>query len=258
MHHYLSPARARVSYDCYGSGPPLVLVHGSFSDHQTNWEHVRPLLEAAFRVYAIARRGRGQTDVTDNHELEDEVTDVVQLIRSIGEPVFLLGHSYGARVALDAAARIPERVAKLIIYEPPAPSLVTNDAVARLETFAQNGDFDGLAASFFGDTLQVPQADLSALRSSELWPPIVADAPASMHDLRALARHTVKSEALRQVRMPVLLQVGSESPRDFYLTDALCAALADVRVDELEGQAHEGMTTAPALYAESVTRFLAS
>jgi pimeloyl-ACP methyl ester carboxylesterase len=58
--------------------------------------------------------------------------------------------------------------------------------------------------------------------------------------------------------MPVLLQVGSDSPRDFYLTDALSAALADARVDELEGQAHEGMTTAPALYAESVTRFLSS
>lgn len=258
MHHYLSPARARISYANYGSGAPLVLVHGSFSDHETNWEHVRPLLETRFRVYAIARRGRGETDATDDHTLEDEVTDLLQLIESIGEPVFLLGHSYGARVALAAAARAPQQIAKLVVYEPPAPSLVTTDVVKRLESYARNGDFDGLAASFFGDTLQVPSADLATLRAGGLWPPIVADAPASLRDLRALSRHTIESEALRQLRMPVLLQVGSESPRDFYLTDALIAALADARVDELKNQAHEGMTTAPALYAESVRRFLVS
>ncbi len=39
-----------VSYERYGDGPPLVLVHGSFSDHATNWEHVKPLLETRFTV----------------------------------------------------------------------------------------------------------------------------------------------------------------------------------------------------------------
>lgn len=52
------------------------------------------------------------------------------------------------------------------------------------------------------------------------------------------------------------LQVGSESPRHLYVTEALATALPDVRIDELPGQAHEGMTTAPALYAAAVTPFL--
>jgi len=43
----------------------LVLVHGSFSDHKTNWEFVKSLFEKQFTVYAIARRGRGETDATD-------------------------------------------------------------------------------------------------------------------------------------------------------------------------------------------------
>ncbi len=71
--------------------------HGAFSDHRTNWEFVKPLFERQFTVCAIARRGRGETDATEGHSLEDESKDVVAVIQSVGEPVFLLGHSYGAQ-----------------------------------------------------------------------------------------------------------------------------------------------------------------
>jgi pimeloyl-ACP methyl ester carboxylesterase len=62
-------------------------------------------------------------------------------------------------------------------------------------------------------------------------------------------------ERFRELDVPVLLQIGSESPRDLYVTDALAAILPDVRIDVLQGQAHEGMTTAPESYAEAVIRF---
>jgi hypothetical protein len=55
-----------------------------------------------------------------------------------------------------------------------------------------------------------------------------------------------------------MLQIGTESPRDFYVTDALATVLPNVRIEELPGQAHEGMTTAPKMYAEVVSRFLLS
>ena len=61
-----------MSYDKRGSGPPLVLVHGGFSDHETNWAFVMPLLMRQFTVYAVARRGRGETDATEGHGVEDE------------------------------------------------------------------------------------------------------------------------------------------------------------------------------------------
>jgi pimeloyl-ACP methyl ester carboxylesterase len=56
--------------------------------------------------------------------------------------------------------------------------------------------------------------------------------------------------------MPVLLQTGSESPRHLHVTDALAAVLSDARVGILDGQAHEGMTTAPEQYAAAILRFL--
>jgi pimeloyl-ACP methyl ester carboxylesterase len=107
MHTINSDHGVTISYDKHGSGPPLVLVHGAFSDHKTNWEFVLPFFSQRFTVYAIARRGRGETDATKERRLEDEALDAAALIRSIGEPVFLLGHSYGAHVALGAASLVP-------------------------------------------------------------------------------------------------------------------------------------------------------
>ena len=258
MQRIPSPAGATVSYDQYGSGPPLVLVHGAFSDHQTNWAFVKPLFETQFTVYAVARRGRGETDATVGHSLEDESMDVVALIQSVGEPVFLLGHSYGAQTALAAAANVPHRVRKLVLYEAAWPRIIGKEALARLDGLAQAGRWEDLAVTFFRDTLSVPVEELDELRTTELWPPIVADAGASLRDLRALSRYDFKAERFRDLPVPVLLQVGTESPRDLYVTDALAGVLPDVRIEQLPGQTHEGMTTAPEMYAEAVSRFLLS
>ena len=235
-----------------------MLVHGAFSDHLTNWEFVRPLFEKQFTVYAIARRGRGETDATDGHSLDDESQDVVAVVQSIGEPVFLLGHSYGAHTALAAAAALPGRVRKLVLYEPAWPHILGGDALARLEALARAGDWDAVPMTFFRDQLFVPVTELEALKASDLWAPIVGDARASLGDLRALSRYDIDPERFRELRVPVLLQIGTESPRELYATDALAAVLPDVRIEALAGQAHEGMTTAPELYAEAVTRFFLS
>ena len=253
MHRIPAPDGVTVSYETSGSGPPLVLVHGAFSDHRTNWEFVKPLLEGRFAVHTVARRGRGETDPTEGHSLEDEGRDVAAVVRAVGEPVFLLGHSYGAQAALAAAAEVPDRVRTLVLYEPPRPSLLGAEALASLERLARAGDWDAFAVTFFRDLLRVPVAELDGLRASRLWPPIVADAEASLEDLRALSRYDFRAERVRDLRVPVVLQVGTESPRDLYVTDALAAVLPDARVQELPGQAHEGMTTAPEMYAEAVS-----
>src|SRR5688500_18839719 len=156
-----------VSYDRYGAGPPLVLVHGAFSDHQTNWEFVKPIFAKQFTVYAMARRGRGDTDATDGHSLEDESRDVVAAIQSVGAPVFLLGHSYGAHAALAAAASIPHSIRKLVLYEPAWPRLIGKEALARLDALAHAGRWEDLAITFFRDTLFVPVEELENLRTTE-------------------------------------------------------------------------------------------
>jgi pimeloyl-ACP methyl ester carboxylesterase len=258
MHRVRSGAGTTVSYELRGSGPPLVLVHGSFSDHNTNWEFVAPRLQTQFSLYAVARRGRGETGATQGHTIEDEARDIAAVIQQVGGPVFLLGHSHGAQTALAAAALVPEQVRKLVLYEGPWPSLVAPHVMTALEALAEAGDWDGFARRFFANVILVPAAELDEVRATELWPPIVADGEASLGDLRALGRYRFEPERFADLRMPVLLQIGTRSPRDLFVTDALAAVLPDARISELEGQAHEGMTTAPEMYAEAVARFLLS
>jgi pimeloyl-ACP methyl ester carboxylesterase len=209
-----------------------------------------------FTVYAIARRGRGETDATNGHSLEDEVADLVAVLKAVGEPAFLLGHSYGAHCSLAAAAQVPDRVQKLVLYEPAWPTKLPQQAVVPLERLAAKGSWDEFAMAFFRDLLLVPVGELEEVRTTELWPPIIADAPASLGDLRAISRYVFEPERFTRLDVPVLLQIGSESPRDLYVTDAVAAVLPNARIEALPGQAHEGMTTAPDMYARSVINFL--
>jgi pimeloyl-ACP methyl ester carboxylesterase len=251
-----APSGVRVSFKRTGSGPPLVLVHGGFSDHVSNWMYVLPLLRDSFTLYAIARRGRGETDATHGHSVEDEARDVAAVIREIEEPVFLLGHSYGGLVALAAARMVPDRVRRLVLYEAPWPMAFRQELLTRMELFAKDRQWDRVAETFFVDGLSVPQVEVDAVRASSDWPPIVRDAPASLGDLRALLRYRFDPESCRALTMPVLLQIGSESPHALFLTEALATVLPNARVKVLRGQAHEGMTTAPEMYAAAVTAFL--
>jgi pimeloyl-ACP methyl ester carboxylesterase len=256
MERIETPAGIVFSYDRYGNGPPLVLVHGGFSDHATNWQEVRSLLQERFTVYAVARRGRGETTATQGHSLLDEGNDVAAVIRAIAEPVFLLGHSYGAQVALAAAAIAPGRIGKLVLYEPPSPRLASAQTVARFEELAGSEDWDTLVETFLLDVIRVPPEEVAQIRASSFWTVWTADARATLGDMRALAAYVFEPARFRTLTMPVLLLVGSESPREIYVTDAIANVLTDARIVTLEGQAHEGMTMAPAQFVTTIARFL--
>jgi pimeloyl-ACP methyl ester carboxylesterase len=245
-----------VSYEKYGSGPPLVLVHGAFSDHVTNWQECKALLAERFTVYAIARRGRGETTATEGHSVADEAADVVAVLRQIGEPAFLLGHSYGGACSLDASIQYPNGVNRLVLYEAPKPEALTAEATTRMEEFGEAEDWHGMVEYFMLDVLQVPPEEVAEIKTTPFWDIWVVDAKASLNDMRALEKHEFDVEHCREISMPVMLLVGSESPRDLYLTDILAANLPDNRVVILEGTAHEGMTMVPEQFVEKVSEFL--
>lgn len=101
-----------------GSGPPLVLVHGSASSKET-WAFVQPYLAREHTVWAYDRRGRGQSEGGDEgYGLEAEGEDVRAVLDAAGPGAHLLAHSFGAVCALEAVAGGVD-LASLTLYEPP-------------------------------------------------------------------------------------------------------------------------------------------
>ncbi len=256
MQSVTSSDGAIITYERSGSGSPLVLVHGSLGNGLVAWFAVKPIFEQSFTVYAIDRRGRRETLDTAGRSVELECEDVAAVIRAIGEPVFLLGHSYGAVCALGAAALVPDSVRKLVLYEPPTRDLPDAEFRA-LEEKAAEGDWEGLVYRFLKDTVRIPQQELDMLSNSPFFAPLVEDARASFGDFLALRRYDFQAERYAPLTMPVQLLVGVESPRpEMFLTAALKALLPDATVTELPGQAHGALTFDPAPTTEKITHFL--
>ncbi|MCZ7544560.1 MAG: alpha/beta fold hydrolase [Anaerolineae bacterium] len=106
-----------IAYHRNGEGPPLVLVHGAIASH-ARWAAITPALAQRYTVYAIDRRGRGESGDAESYAMAREFEDVAAVVDAIGEGVNLLGHSFGALCALEAALLTPH-VRRLIAYEPP-------------------------------------------------------------------------------------------------------------------------------------------
>lgn len=248
-----------IAYERTGSGPPLVLVHGTTADH-TRWEPVLPPLEERFTVYAMDRRGRGESGDAAKYDLEREFDDVVAVVDSIDDPVVLLGHSYGALCSLEASLRT-DTLRALVLYEPPIPvgdhELHDEDELARMKAMLDDGEDERALILFLREVADIPSAQIDVLQSAPNWPTRVAAAHTAYRETEAPGNYEFEPARFEQMRTPTLLLSGGESPTWFRdATAALDAALPDSRVVVLEGQEHVAMNTAPDLFIETVLTFI--
>ena len=105
----------RVRYlDWGGSGRPVMALHGLASS--AHWyELVASSLREQYRIIAPDQRGHGQTtQASDGYDWPTLTGDIIGLMDHLGFPrMAVFGHSWGAGVALNVAARFPDRVAAL-------------------------------------------------------------------------------------------------------------------------------------------------
>ncbi|MED7952769.1 alpha/beta fold hydrolase [Streptomyces sp. BE20] len=102
-------------------GPPLVLLH-ALGERATDWDDVLPALAPHHRVYALDLRGHGDSGRPGRYAVELMRDDVLGFLDALGlERVDLLGHSMGGVVAYLVAQERPERVARLVLEDVPAP-----------------------------------------------------------------------------------------------------------------------------------------
>lgn len=248
-----------IAFERTGSGPPLVLVHGTTADH-TRWNPLRPAFEERFTVYAIDRRGRGESGDADAYSLGREAEDVVAVVESIDAPVNLLGHSYGAICSLEAALRTDD-LRRLVLYEPGLPvsdhDPDSADDLDAMTALVADGENERALVRFFRGIVGSSDAELDAYRSSADWSARVDAVHTVIREERARKGYEFDAARFAGLTTPTLLLTGDESAP--FLADAthvLDEALPNSRVVTFAGHGHAAMNTAPELFVDEVLAFL--
>ena len=258
MTTFISKDGTQVACEKTGSGPPLVVVHGTAADH-SRWAPVLPALSEHFTVYACDRRGRGASGDGTSYVMEREFEDVAAVVDGIGGPVDLVGHSYGAICSLEAAV-LARNLRRLVLYEPPIPAglpITPVGVIDRLQALLDGADKDGVVATFLREVPRVPAEQLELMRSLPAWRARVGTAGTIPRELRAHDRYTLAPEKFRDVKVPVLLLLGGDSPPFFRAAlERVQAAVPGARIVVLPGQQHVAIDTAPDLFARAVLDFL--
>ena len=234
-----------------GDGPPIVFVHGDIVGPELTWRKQRELAER-WTMVIPSRPGFGDSPPLERNDFEVEAPIFAELL---GEGAHLVGHSYGAVIALLAAAERPEAVRSLTVSEPgclrvAAGTPVVDEMIANGELLFENASsipseqflrlFRGGAGSAYGTPDQLPE---------EL-----------KHGVELLKRERPSWEAdiplarLAAADFPVLVISGGHSPAFEAVCDALARALAAERA-VLPGRGH----TVPSIgapYNERLEAFL--
>ena len=240
-----------------GTGPALVLVHGTTADH-TRWSRVIPGFSEHFTVYAMDRRGRGASGDSDTYSYEQEGRDVAAVIHHAARPRNLVGHSFGGLCALEAAQLV--ELDRLVLYEPPLPvgiQITSNDTIARLDDLIARNQREDALLVFFREVVRAPEQQVEMLRAQDSWPSRVAAAHTVVREVRLEHSYHPDLERVRRIDVPTLLLLGGESPPFLRAaTERLHGLLPNSRIHELPGQQHLAMDTVPDEFVRVVSEFL--
>jgi pimeloyl-ACP methyl ester carboxylesterase len=248
-----------------GAGPGVVCLHANASS-SSQWRSLMELLAPRGRVLAADAYGAGTSPAWPGHRplrLRDEAALLEPVLERAGSSLALVGHSYGAAVALVAAAARPARVRALALYEPTLFALLDraspppNDsdgirfAVANAAAAVAAGEPDRAAECFIdfwsgdGTWAAMPEARRVPIRAS------IVDVGAWGS---ALFTEPTPLAAFAALRVPVLLMVGTSSPPSGRgVARLLARVLPQVEMVELEGLGHMG----PVTHAHVVNRVIA-
>jgi len=247
-----------ITYEQTGTGPPLVLVHGTAGDRD-DWRDVAPMFAEHFTVHNIDRRGRGESDDADSYSLEREIEDVLAVIEEAGEGATLFGHSFGGAVAIEAALR-GDTVDRLVLYEPVVPpgadELFADEDLDRVESLAAD-DPDAALEAFFRGMVGVSEEELEGLRSSPQWETGTRTIRTVPREVRALADHNFDTAGYEQLAIPTDLVMGGQSPDHLRkCTERIAALLPNSGLIELAGMGHDGLITDPDRFGQLIVDLL--
>ena len=242
----------RIHYELRGSGPPLVLLHGSLMDGRS-WElagYVDHLSEE-FALALVDCRGAGDSErphESEAYSMEHYVADVLAVADDAGFDRFTVwGFSWGAAIAWGVAEMQPERVSNLIVLGNwdrrflTRPAFVEKHRIAPLLELGGAGFFDliepeeGPLPAWFRDQFAVTdvEAYVAARRGAFSWGELDPT----------------------RIEVPTLVIAGAkEDPKR--RSAGVAASMPNARCEILEGLTHCGAFAASEITAPIVRSWL--
>jgi pimeloyl-ACP methyl ester carboxylesterase len=236
-----------------GEGPPVLFIHGDIVGPELTWRKQRELAER-WSLIIPSRPGFGESPPIERNDFEVEAPMFAELL---GDGAHLVGHSYGAVIALLVAALRPEGVRSLTVSEPgclrvAAGTPVVDEMIANGERLFSHAEdipsedflrlFRGGAGSAYGTPDQLPE---------EL-----------LHGVELLKRERPSWEAeipldrLAAADFPVLVLSGGHSDAFEAVCDSLAGAVGAER-EVIDGRGHTVPSTG-APYNECLESFMRS
>lgn len=216
-----------IHYEEFGSGPPVVLVHGFASSLRENWEltgWVKRLVSAGRRVIALDCRGHG--DSAKPHDMtaySDMSSDVIRLMDHLGiERADLMGYSMGGAIALDLILHQPQRFRRAVLGGVGVFSRGATESTAIADALATDdpATISSPVARAFRDFAEQRGNDLKALAAC----------------IRR-GRTRPDAQTMASIRIPVLVAVGE---KDDLVSgaDQLAAAIPGARLITVPDRDH--------------------
>jgi pimeloyl-ACP methyl ester carboxylesterase len=115
--HYVQAKDAKIYYEVYGKGQPIVLLHGGLFGSTIEMTDFINRLKNKFQVIAVSTRGHGKSEIgTEPLTLEQRANDAMAVINAVTkDSVIVLGFSDGGYAAYKLGAMYPNRIKKLIV-----------------------------------------------------------------------------------------------------------------------------------------------
>ncbi len=262
----------RLHYQQAGAGPDVVLIHGVTGDLSL-WflSGAMKSLGAGHRVTAYDLRGHGYSDAPPaGYTSGDHAGDLVALLDALNiARAHLVGHSFGAVIALHAAVLTPDRVASVVLSDPYFPALRHLEDVSRWghwQNFREEALEAGVTLSdehwydigrFFDQVMHLDDEALRKFRQAVGLPGLnrLLRLGKTTCGVDAKAEAGLTAELIEGVRLPVLALFGEGSP--FLATaDYLVEHLPDCRKALVAGAKHRAPEEAPAEFLRLLLEFL--
>jgi pimeloyl-ACP methyl ester carboxylesterase len=246
----------------WGAGAPALLLHCSLA-HSGAWEGVARALSGRLRLTAPDLVGHGRGPARDRTQDFHDQAMAETLSHLPDASCHLIGHSFGATLALRLALDHPGRVTSLTLIEPVLFAIAAGqpgwqaheDALVDLGPLHDAGEHEAAARLFLqvwggGVPLDAMPPAQRRYMIDRVW--VVPESTAALHGDRARL-----IPRLGQIACPVLLIEGAQSPPVIAeIQTALAAAIPQSRRAVIEGAGHMVPITHPMQVAGQIDAFL--